>query len=89
MFKDIDEAFSWIESFTNLEKNTKDLKRKYRPDRMQTLLKQFGDPQSSFKVIHAAGSKGKGAVCALIASALKESGYKTGLYSSPHVLHYS
>lgn len=88
MFRDIDEAFSWIESFTNLEKNTKDLKRRYRPDRMRVLLKQFGDPQNSFKIIHAAGSKGKGSVCAFLASALKEGGFKTGLYSSPHVLHY-
>ncbi len=88
MFRDIDEAFAWIESFTNLEKSTKDLKRRYRPERMQVLLEQFGNPQNHFKVIHTAGSKGKGSVCALLASALKEAGFNTGLYSSPHVLHY-
>ena len=88
MFSSIDEAFEWIESFTNLEKNAKDLKRRYRPDRMQALLEQFGNPQYDFKVIHAAGSKGKGSVCALLSSALTEGGFKTGFYSSPHVLHY-
>jgi dihydrofolate synthase/folylpolyglutamate synthase len=87
-FSDIDDAFQWIESFTNLEKNTKDLKRKYRPDRMVTLLEHFGNPHKSFKIIHIAGSKGKGSTSVLLASALIQKGFKTGLYTSPHVLHY-
>ena len=88
MFTDIDDAFSWIESFTNLEKDTRDLKRRYRPDRMRVLLEQFGNPQNTFKVIHTAGSKGKGSVCALLEAALRWGGFKTGIYSSPHIIHY-
>jgi len=38
-----------------------------------------------YKIIHVAGTNGKGAVCLMLASALKESGFKTGLYTSPHV----
>ena len=87
-FTHIDDAFSWIESFTNLEKNTKDLKRQYRPDRMIILLNHFGNPQKDFKIIHIAGSKGKGSTSVLLASALVQKGFKTGLYTSPHVLHY-
>ncbi|MDA3956516.1 Mur ligase family protein [Oceanispirochaeta sp.] len=85
---DIDDAFAWIESFTNLEKNVKDLKKKYRPDRMFSLLDHFGNPQDDFKIIHIAGSKGKGSTSVLLASALAQKGLKTGLYTSPHVNHY-
>jgi len=88
MFIDIDEAFSWIESFTNLEKNTKDRKRKYRSERMKVLLDSFGNPQNEYKIIHLAGSKGKGSTSVLISSALTQLGVQTGLYTSPHVLHY-
>jgi len=88
MFSDVDDAFNWIESFTNLEKSTKDLKRKYRPERMSVLLDYFGNPQNSFKSIHLAGSKGKGSTSALLSAALTEGGFRTGLYTSPHVLHY-
>ncbi|MDC7232330.1 MAG: bifunctional folylpolyglutamate synthase/dihydrofolate synthase [Spirochaetales bacterium] len=87
-FKSVDEAFSWIESFTNLEKNAKERKRHYRPERMAEVLQQFGNPHLNPKVIHLAGSKGKGSTSVLTASALSSNGWKTGLYTSPHVLHY-
>ncbi len=86
--KNIDEAFQWIESFTNFQKHAKGATRKYRVERMQLLLDHFGHPERAFKSIHAAGSKGKGSTCALLAGALNSQGFKTGLYSSPHVRHY-
>jgi dihydrofolate synthase/folylpolyglutamate synthase len=49
------------------------------------LLKQLGNPQEKFKAIHVAGTNGKGSVSHLIASILQEAGYKTGLYTSPHL----
>lgn len=52
---------------------------------IHALLSELGDPQLSLKVIHVAGSNGKGSTCAFIASFLKLSGYKTGLYTSPHL----
>lgn len=45
-------------------------------------------PHKSFKTIHVAGTNGKGSVSHSIASILQESGYKTGLYTSPHLLDY-
>ncbi|MDC7238796.1 MAG: bifunctional folylpolyglutamate synthase/dihydrofolate synthase [Spirochaetales bacterium] len=88
MFKDIDQAFAWVESFTNLEKNTKEIKRHYRQERMNEVLEHFGNPHLECRVIHVAGSKGKGSTSALLSSALTQNGWKTGLYTSPHVCHY-
>lgn len=87
-FKTIDDAFSWIESFTNLEKDTREIKRFYRPERMVDVLEHFGNPHLACRVIHTAGSKGKGSTSVLLASALTMNGWKTGLFTSPHVLHY-
>src|ERR1019366_6614569 len=52
---------------------------------IQALLAELDHPESSLKVVHVAGSNGKGSTCAFIASYLKYSGYKTGLYTSPHL----
>jgi dihydrofolate synthase/folylpolyglutamate synthase len=55
-------------------------------ERMRTLLKKLGNPQDSFRSVHIAGTKGKGSTCAMIGSMLKASGYKTAVYSSPHLV---
>lgn len=57
--------------------------------RMEHLLSVLGDPHKKFKSIHVAGTNGKGSVCAMTASVLKEAGYKTGLYTSPHLVDYT
>jgi dihydrofolate synthase/folylpolyglutamate synthase len=49
------------------------------------LDEMFGHPHRSFKTIHVAGTNGKGSVSHMLASVLQEAGYKTGLYTSPHL----
>ena len=48
----------------------------------------LGNPQKNFKTIHVAGTNGKGSTSHMIASALQEAGYKTGLHTSPHLKHF-
>jgi len=53
--------------------------------RMERLLSRLGDPHLAVPTVHVAGSKGKGSTCALIASVLAAHGFRTGLYTSPHL----
>lgn len=54
-------------------------------ERISRLLERLGNPQNSFRSIHIVGTNGKGSTGAFISSILKESGYRTGFYSSPHL----
>ncbi len=87
-FTTVDEAFAFLESFTNLERGTGHSVRSYRLDRMHALLELFGNPERAFRTIHLAGSKGKGSTAIYLASALAAAGKTTGLYTSPHVSTY-
>jgi len=53
--------------------------------RIKAILKKLGNPEKSLKVIHVAGTNGKGSVCAMLAAILQGKGYKVGLYTSPHL----
>lgn len=53
------------------------------------LLDALGDPQHSFRTIHIAGTNGKGSTAHTIAAILQAAGYKTGLYTSPHLKHFT
>lgn len=59
----------------------------YKKDLHNTieLCKALGDPQHKFKSLHVAGTNGKGSTCHMLAAILQQAGYKTGLYTSPHV----
>ncbi len=52
------------------------------------LLRELGDPQHSFLSIHIAGTNGKGSTAAMVESVLRSSGYRTGLYTSPHLFDF-
>src|SRR5262249_38838860 len=56
-----------------------------RLDRMRALLRRLGDPHDRLRIIHIAGSKGKGSTSAMLASILGQAGYRTGLFTSPHL----
>ena len=55
-------------------------------ERIEPLLERLGDPQSKFPSIHVAGTNGKGSLCALLSSAACDSGIKTGLFTTPHLV---
>lgn len=52
------------------------------------LLQRLDNPQQFFPVIHVAGTNGKGSVASLLAAILESAGYRTGLYTSPHLIHF-
>jgi dihydrofolate synthase/folylpolyglutamate synthase len=54
--------------------------------RMYYLLERLGNPHLASKSVHIAGSKGKGSTAAMIAASLQAAGYRTGLYTSPHLV---
>ena len=54
-------------------------------DRMRRLLRGLGNPHQQLRVVHVAGTKGKGSTAAMLSSILTAAGYRTGLYTSPHL----
>ncbi|MFA6094081.1 MAG: folylpolyglutamate synthase/dihydrofolate synthase family protein [Elusimicrobiota bacterium] len=72
-------VFSWLERRQRTAWK-RDLKG------MRALCSRLGDPQKSMRCVHVAGTNGKGTFCALLSAALRESGYPTGLYISPHLM---
>jgi len=85
------EALDYLYSFVDYS-----VERSYRysPDvfdlqRVRELLHSVGDPHQAYRTFHVAGTKGKGSVCALLASSLRAAGYRTGLYTSPHLLRFT
>ena len=81
-------ALAYIEAFIDYERSPDFSRqaRRYNLNRISLLLKLLGNPHDKLQVIHIAGSKGKGSTAALIASVLTQAGYKTGLFTSPHLI---
>lgn len=81
-----EEAISYLESFINYEKTANyNYKTAFKLERMKKFLSFIGDPQKELKIIHIAGTKGKGSTACFTAHILKEDGFKVGLYTSPHL----
>ena len=57
-------------------------------DNTKALLAELGNPHDKLRIIHVAGTNGKGSVCAFLTSVLVEAGYKVGTYTSPHLKEY-
>ena len=81
-------AVNYLESFIDYEKKTNYAynPRVWNLERMRLLLNSLGEPHKKLRVIHIAGSKGKGSTAAMIHAILNAAGYKTGLYTSPHLI---
>ena len=81
----LDYMFSQLPMFHNIGKAA------YKADLNNTiaLLEAIGNPHRDQKWIHVAGTNGKGSVSSLLAATLTQHGYKTGLYTSPHLLDFT
>jgi dihydrofolate synthase/folylpolyglutamate synthase len=81
------EAIAYLHSLTDYEKTRIE---RYTPEtldlsRVERLLAAVGDPHTGFLALHIAGTKGKGSTAAFAESCLRAAGYRTGLYTSPHL----
>ena len=73
-----DEAYYYIEE-------TPKFTKKHSLEYMRECLERLGNPDRSFRVIHVAGTNGKGSTCAFLFSVLRKAGYRCGLFTSPHL----
>lgn len=76
-----EEALAWL-----FEQETMGIK--FGLANVSELLSRMGDPQLRFRSVHVAGTNGKGSVSAMTSSVLREAGYRTGLYTSPHLVDF-
>lgn len=79
-------------SYNNILKSMYSLRRfgiKLGLSTIRRILKGLGNPQNNFHSIHVAGTNGKGSVASALASILNASGYKAGLYTSPHLVRFN
>ena len=85
--KDRDRVLAWLDSRINYERVplSRATGTTFGLTGMRQLLKRLGQPQLAYRVVHVAGTKGKGSTVAMLAAILEESGHRVGRYMSPHV----
>lgn len=83
----IDEALDYLYSFINYETDSSYAYGAvhYNVDRTVRLLECVGSPERDMEIIHVAGTKGKGSVCAVLDAVLRATGSITGVFTSPHI----
>lgn len=85
--RDYGQALAYLYSFANYEKKLPAAYSTefYDLERVHRLLALLGNPQRTLQIVHVAGTKGKGSTAAMIESVLRAAGYRTGLFTSPHL----
>jgi dihydrofolate synthase/folylpolyglutamate synthase len=80
-------AVDWLLGRINYERTAEIpySERQLKLDRMRQLLVRLGQPDAGMKIVHVAGTKGKGSTSAMIAGMLTSAGFRTGLFTSPHL----
>ena len=85
------ESLDFIYSFVDfsMKRHVDDSHHFFKLDRMRKFAELLDNPQDNYPSIHVTGTKGKGSVASLCASALQAAGYKVGLYTSPHLQEFT
>ena len=83
LIENLNDFYRWLDDFINFEKRPHN--KAFSLEVIGYYAALFSNPQTAYKTVHIAGSKGKGSVAAMLSALLTEAGYKTGLYTSPHV----
>jgi len=87
-FKTIKEVRRYLESIPRFQTSGKSA-ADFDLDRFRKFCEAAGNPQNDFPSIHVGGTNGKGSTCQILASIYQQAGYKTGIYTSPHMLDFS
>ncbi len=85
-----DEAAAYLESLIDYERTPAGAAaaRLWNLDRMREMARAVGDPHAGLRCVHIAGTKGKGSTAAMAEAVLRAAGYRTGLYTSPHLISF-
>src|SRR5687768_13727954 len=88
MFRSFRQAFDFLRGATDYERMAAPPGRSpYDLRRMRRLVEALGHPERRFRSLHVAGSKGKGSTSHMAEARRRTSGFRTGLYTSPHLVH--
>ncbi|KAL7183656.1 hypothetical protein ACSBR2_025943 [Camellia fascicularis] len=88
---ELKDFMEYLDNLKNYEKSGvpkgagTDSKYGFNLSRMRRLMELLGNPQSKFKAVHIAGTKGKGSTAAFLSNILRAEGYSVGCYTSPHI----
>jgi dihydrofolate synthase/folylpolyglutamate synthase len=89
--KDYQQTLDYLYSFVDysLTRSFRYTPEQFDLGRMEEFVEHLGHPDRMYPILHIAGTKGKGSVAAMCASALQAAGYRVGLYTSPHLQDYA
>ncbi len=87
--KTYDDAVAFLYDRLPMFQNKGSSALKYKLDNILTFCKKLNHPQETYPIIHIAGTNGKGSVSHMLSSILQEAGFKTALYTSPHLKNFT
>ncbi|MEQ8525363.1 folylpolyglutamate synthase/dihydrofolate synthase family protein [Gracilimonas sp.] len=88
LFDRIEDVWAYLESIPMFQKSGTSAAN-FSLDNIRAFCKRLGNPQDKYPSIHVAGTNGKGTICYLLEKTYSDAGYKTGLFTSPHLLRYN